>query len=180
MNRFEVHSHTEYSNLRLLDCINKPQNLVQRAIDIGLSGIAVTDHECLSAAIKLNQIQKNCPENFKIALGNEIYLVNERGNNQKYYHFILIAKDKIGFRQLRELSSRAWMQSYFDRGLERVPTTKIEIDDVISSNPGHVIATTACIGGELSSNILRMENPYSRIKDLPQLNEDFQEKHKEA
>ncbi len=157
MNRFEVHSHTEYSNLRLLDCINKPQNLVQRAIDIGLSGIAVTDHECLSAAIKLNQIQKNCPENFKIALGNEIYLVNERGNNQKYYHFILIAKDKIGFRQLRELSSRAWMQSYFDRGLERVPTTKVEIDDVISSNPGHVIATTACIGGELSSNILRME-----------------------
>ena len=157
MNRFEVHSHTEYSNLRLLDCINKPQNLVQRAIDIGLSGIAVTDHECLSAAIKLNQIQKNCPENFKIALGNEIYLVNERGNNQKYYHFILIAKDKIGFRQLRELSSRAWMQSYFDRGLERVPTTKIEIDDVISSNPGHIIATTACIGGELSSNILRME-----------------------
>ena len=157
MNRFEVHSHTEYSNLRLLDCINKPQNLVQRAIDIGLSGIAVTDHECLSAAIKLNQIQKNCPENFKIALGNEIYLVNERGNNQKYYHFILIAKDKIGFRQLRELSSRAWMQSHFDRGLERVPTTKIEIDDVISSNPGHIIATTACIGGELSSNILRME-----------------------
>ena len=157
MNRFEVHSHTEYSNLRLLDCINKPQNLVQRAIDIGLSGIAVTDHECLSAAIKLNQIQKNCPENFKIALGNEIYLVNERGNNQKYYHFILIAKDKIGFRQLRELSSRAWMQSYFDRGLERVPTTKVEINDVISSNPGHVIATTACIGGELSSNILRME-----------------------
>ena len=63
MNRFEVHSHTEYSNLRLLDCINKPQNLVQRAIDIGLSGIAVTDHECLSAAIKLNQIQKNFLDN---------------------------------------------------------------------------------------------------------------------
>ena len=156
MDRFEVHSHTEYSNIRLLDCINKPKNLVQRAINIGLKGIAVTDHECLSASIKLNQIQKNNPD-FKIALGNEIYLVNERGNNQKYYHFILIAKDKIGFRQLRELSSRSWMQSYFDRGLERVPTTKVEIDNVISSNPGHVIATTACIGGELSQNILRME-----------------------
>ena len=157
MNRFECHSHTEYSNLRLLDCINKPKNLVQRAIDIGLSGIAITDHECLSAAIKLNQIQKNCPEGFKIALGNEIYLVDSRMNGQKYYHFILIAKDKIGFRQLRELSSRAWMQSYFDRGLERVPTLKSEIEEVIGRQPGHVIATTACIGGELSSSVLRME-----------------------
>ena len=157
MNRFECHSHTEFSNLRLLDCINKPKNLVQRAIDIGLSGIAITDHECLSAAIKLNQIQKDCPERFKIALGNEIYLVDSRMNGQKYYHFILIAKDKIGFRQLRELSSRAWMQSYFDRGLERVPTLKSEIEEVIGRQPGHVIATTACIGGELSSSVLRME-----------------------
>ena len=157
MNRFECHSHTEYSNLRLLDCINKPKNLVQRAIDIGLSGIAITDHECLSAAIKLNQIQRDCPEGFKIALGNEIYLVDSRMNGQKYYHFILIAKDKIGFRQLRELSSRAWMQSYFDRGLERVPTLKSEIEEVIRRQPGHVIATTACIGGELSSSVLRME-----------------------
>ena len=34
--RFEVHSHTEYSNIRLLDCINKPKDLVNRAIEIGL------------------------------------------------------------------------------------------------------------------------------------------------
>ena len=152
--------YTVIQNIQIsayFDCINKPKNLVQRAIDIGLSGIAITDHECLSAAIKLNQIQKNCPEGFKIALGNEIYLVDSRMNGQKYYHFILIAKDKIGFRQLRELSSRAWMQSYFDRGLERVPTLKSEIEEVIGRQPGHVIATTACIGGELSSSVLRME-----------------------
>ena len=152
--------YTVIQNIQIsvyFDCINKPKNLVQRAIDIGLSGIAITDHECLSAAIKLNQIQRDCPEEFKIALGNEIYLVDSRMNGQKYYHFILIAKDKIGFRQLRELSSRAWMQSYFDRGLERVPTLKSEIEEVIERQPGHVIATTACIGGELSSSILRME-----------------------
>ena len=53
--RFEVHSHTEYSNLRLLDCINKPKNLINRAIELGLAGIAVTDHEalCRSSANKL-------------------------------------------------------------------------------------------------------------------------------
>lgn len=52
--RFETHSHTEYSNLRLLDCINKPKNLINRAIELGLAGIALTDHEalCRSARIK--------------------------------------------------------------------------------------------------------------------------------
>lgn len=52
--RFEVHSHTHYSNLRLVDCINKPKNLINRAIELGLSGIAITDHECLSAAPEVN------------------------------------------------------------------------------------------------------------------------------
>ena len=36
MDRFEVHSHTEYSNERLIDCINKPKDLIDRAIKIGL------------------------------------------------------------------------------------------------------------------------------------------------
>ena len=120
MTRFEPHAHTEYSNIRLLDCINHPKDLVNRAISFGLSGIAITDHECLSGHMEMNiyqeEIQKEHPD-FKIALGNEIYLTKTRENNQRYYHFILIAKNKIGHRALRELSSRAWMNSYWDRGL---------------------------------------------------------------
>ena len=53
--RFEVHSHTEYSNERLIDCINKPKDLIDRAIKIGLNGIAITDHESLSSHIKVNK-----------------------------------------------------------------------------------------------------------------------------
>ena len=49
------------------------------------------------------------------------------------------------------------MQSYYDRGLERVPTLKSELEEVIKKNPGHIIATSACIGGELSSSVLAME-----------------------
>ena len=52
--RFECHSHTHYSNLRLLDCINRPKDLVKRAIALGLSGIAITDHETLASHIELN------------------------------------------------------------------------------------------------------------------------------
>ena len=113
--RFEVHAHTHYSNLRLLDCINRPKDLVNRAIELGLSGIAITDHETLSGHIELNtyqkEVQKEHPD-FKIALGNEIYLVANRDNGQKYYHFILIAKNKTGHRALKELSSTAWMNSF--------------------------------------------------------------------
>ena len=49
------------------------------------------------------------------------------------------------------------MQSYYDRGLERVPTLKSELEEVVKKNPGHIIATSACIGGELSSSVLAME-----------------------
>ena len=75
---------------------------------------------------------------------------------QKYYHFILIAKNKIGFRALRELSSRAWMNSYWDRGLERVPTTYEDLEEIVNKYPNSLIATTACLGGEVSSQVLNL------------------------
>lgn len=160
MSRFEVHSHTEYSNLRLVDCINKLPTLIKYAQEIGLAGIAITDHECLSGHVEANIIGQKIAEDsdFKVALGNEIYLTDNRDKGQKYYHFILISKDAEGHRQLRELSSSAWLNSYYDRGMERVPTLKGDLKKIVGKNPGHIIATTACIGGELSSNVLLMEN----------------------
>ena len=159
--RFEVHSHTHYSNLRLLDCINRPKDLINRAIELGLAGIAITDHEALCGHMEINKYQNEILEehpDFKVALGNEIYLTDTRDMGQRYYHFILIAKNKIGHRALRELSSRAWMNSYWDRGLERVPTLKSDIEEIMAKYPGSVIATTACLGGELSVNTLALIN----------------------
>ena len=165
--RFEVHSHTEYSNLRLLDCINKPKKLIDRAIELGMAGIAITDHECVSSHPSVNfyaeEIRKEHPE-FKVALGNEIYLTGTRENGQRYYHFILIAKNKLGHRALRELSSRAWMNSYYDRGMERVPTLYSDIEEIVKKYPNSLIATTACLGGELSVNTLNLINA-ERIGD---------------
>ena len=159
--RFEVHSHTHYSNLRLLDCINRPKDLINRAIELGLAGIAITDHEALCGHIEINMYQqellKEHPD-FKVALGNEIYLTDTRDMGQRYYHFILIAKNKEGHRALRELSSRAWMNSYWDRGMERVPTLKSDMEEIMKKYPGSLIATTACLGGELSVNTLNLIN----------------------
>lgn len=156
---FNCHAHTMYSNIRLLDCINRPKDLIYKAKELGLSGICITDHECLSAHVSVNKIaeemQKTDPD-FRIGLGNEIYLVDNRESGQKYYHFILIAKDAIGHQALRELSSTAWFYSYSDRGMERVPTLKSELKEIMNKYKGHVIATTACMGGELSTQALAM------------------------
>ena len=155
--RFEVHSHTEFSNARLLDCINKPAKLIKRAQELGLSGIAITDHESLSAGVRVNKIAKELKDTgFKVALGNEIYLTDTRDKGQKYYHFILIAKDKIGYTLMKELSTTAWLNGFMDN-MERVPTLKSELKELLNKyGKGHLIATTACLGGELSTLTLEL------------------------
>ena len=143
--------------------------------------MAITDHETIAQSIRICKLQKENPD-FKIAIGNEIYLTDTRDNGQKYYHYILIAKDLEGHRQLRRLSSRAWLCSYWERGLERVPTLKEELKEEVTKNPGHLIATSACIGGELGSSILELNvarttgnvkaetAAYNRIKDFLEFN----------
>lgn len=157
--RFEGHSHSVFSNIRLLDSINKIEDLIDYAIEIGLNGIALTDHECLSGHVKADKYKVKAKEknpNFKIALGNEIYLCKDRNKNQKYYHFILIAKNAKGHRLLRELSSKACLQSYYDRRMERVVTTYDDLESIVKRFPDSIIATNACLGGELPQYILEL------------------------
>ena len=160
-----LHNHTEYSNLRLRDAIVRPKELIDYAIELGQEVVAFTEHETISNAIKVeeyyNKIKEKNP-NFKVILGNEIYLCRDglTGQNfesgvDKYYHFILLAKDAEGHRQIRELSTRAWGRSYVTNKMRRVPTYYKDLIDIIQSNPGHVIGSTACLGGFLDTKILQ-------------------------
>ena len=139
----DIHNHLDTSNIRLIDAICTLKGSIARAKEIGLKGIAFTDHECLSNSIEICKVRKDNPE-LRLAIGNEIYLTNDRSKGQKYYHFILVAKDAKGHRQLRELSSRAWLQGYMDKGLKRVPTLKTELAEVVLKDKGHLIASNAC------------------------------------
>ena len=69
MHFLSLHSHTWASNMRFLDSINRPENLIDKALHLGFDGIAFTDHESLSAAItvlhKRDEIEKEHPD-FKI------------------------------------------------------------------------------------------------------------------
>lgn len=139
--------------------------MIDYAIQLGHKVVAITDHESVSNAVKVesyyNKIKKEHPD-FKVILGNEIYLCrnglnssNFKAGQDKYYHFILLAKDGIGHKQIREISTRAWLRSYMSRGQRRVPTYYQDLIDIIGANPGHVIGLTACLGGALPTQILR-------------------------
>lgn len=165
MSFFNNHTHTEYSNSScgFPDVINRVPDLIQRAYDLGLEGIAITDHESISSHIQAlkyyNSMSKEHP--FTLALGNEIYLLDEqedidnRDNNGKtpYYHFILVALDDIGHKQLRELSDRAWRRAY-KQFIYRRPTYYSDLEEIIKPNQGHVIGSTACLGSRIDNLLL--------------------------
>lgn len=170
MSYFNNHTHSEYSNalLGFPDVVNKVPELIQKAYDIGLAGFSLTDHEGISAHIQAlkyyNSMQKD--RDFKLALGNEIYLMSEtedlgNRNNENYtpyYHFILIALDTEGHEQIRELSTRAWLRGYMRKGIMRRPTYYSDIEEIIKPNQGHVIASSACLGSYLDKMILKLQN----------------------
>lgn len=187
MSYFNLHGHTEFSNIRMLDSTNKLKDYIFKAQSLGLNGVAITDHESVSGYIKAIQIQKKLQEegsNFKIILGNEIYLVdsleevrdNYRSGITRFPHFILLAKDEIGCRQIREISSSAWKNSFYTGKMERVPTVKSELAEIIGDNKGHIIASTGCIGGELAHWILQ-NDPQSCLEFIDWCQDVFGEEN---
>lgn len=165
---FGMHNHTDLSNLRLRDSTNHTNELLERALEAGLTGIAISDHETLSAHIKADTYVKDNAEKFKdftLAFGNEIYLVDDdvherMDNNEpiKFNHFLMVAKNDDGYTALKELSNKAWNNYRMYRGQERVPTTKSELAEVMANHKGNVIASSSCVGGELPQLILKMEH----------------------
>lgn len=180
MNKYalSIHSHTDASNLiGFYDSTTKVEDLVQRAYDIGHDGVAVTDHAIVMNHVNLfKEVEKlrewgregletdpSNPDfqraaNFKAVLGSEIYLSQE-GQSQathevgdRFFHMILLAKDRQGWELLNEIVSRAWERSYF-RAVRRIPTYISDLQEIIGNNQGHLIATSACIGGYLRDPI---------------------------
>jgi DNA polymerase-3 subunit alpha len=158
LQRVDIHNHTRYSNLRLRDALATPEQLIDKAIELGLAGISISDHEAVSGHIKANkyaqEIKKTYP-NFKVMLGDEIYLVDSRPSDE-HYHYVLTAIDEIGYHQIKEISSIAWLHSYASKGMTRVDTLKSDLERIVMKNPGHLIGSTACIGSELGQSILKL------------------------
>ena len=163
---FLVHNHTSKSNLRLRDSINKPEEMIEYAYNLGLPGLCLTEHACLSSHVETQKFldkNKDKYKDFKVGYGNEIYLVDKEEvktgveNNEKvrFPHFILLAKNNNGYLGLKELSTREWENSFFYKSMERVPTYYDELEEFMEKYKGDIIATTACVGGELPQRLIK-------------------------
>jgi len=203
-----MHNHSDVSNLRLKDSTNKIKDMVDYVHTIGGSGLALTDHECLSNHVAiLDYVEKRkrsgkLPNEFKVALGNEIYLVDkdyadkhrflketiealelreqlsgeeiddlrelrefqQSDEKLKFYHFILISKNKKGHEVLRKLSTQAWSNSFWWKGMERVPTYKHQLRALKDEIKGNIVATSACLGGELPTYIIEYSSGKAEYK----------------
>ena len=167
-----LHNHDDYSNVRLRDCIIKTTDLIDYSIELGHTCVAITEHECISNHVKAQsyyyKIKEKNPD-FKLILGNEIYLVrneltkeNYISGQDRFWHFILLARDLEGHQQIREISTRAWKRSWQQGKMRRVPTYYQDLIDVIDNNKGHVIASTACLGSYPA--YLARENKFDELQ----------------
>lgn len=165
-----LHCHTDYSNIRLLDSVNRVEDLINAAVKMGNKGVAITDHEVLSAHMKaIEYVEKGkekgtIPSDFKLILGNEIYLIEDRekakelyGNPEhkvRFYHYLLLAKNAEGHKALRKLSSTAWENSFWTGTMERVPTEERYLEQIVKEHPNSLIASSACMGGRIPQEIM--------------------------
>src|SRR6476646_11518526 len=148
-----LHVHTHYS---LLDGACRVPDLVKRAKQLGMSSIAITDHGCMFGVIEFfNECKK---EGIKPILGMEAYMApgdrrdrSTPGGNasEAAFHLLLLAQNLEGYKNLIKLSSIAYREGFY---------YKPRIDkEVLREYSSGLIATSACLGGEVASAFLKRD-----------------------
>jgi DNA polymerase-3 subunit alpha len=137
-----LHVHTHYS---LFDGIATPEEYIDRAVELGMTAIAITDHGTLSGHRELHRIAK--AKGIKPILGVEGYMCQDRFDIRDkserdgdldlvYNHIVLLAKNKIGLENLNKINEIAWTEGYFKK-----PRFDFEILEKYSEG---IIVTSAC------------------------------------
>ncbi len=143
-----LHVHSYYS---LLDGLASPKDIIKRCVELGLPGCAITDHGNI-AAMKLfyDEARK---KKIQPIIGCEMYICEKdptikNMDNNKRYHLIVLAKNDQGVKDLMGLISESNKPEYFYR------KPRIDMDGLAPfAKKGNMIMLSACIGGELPSNL---------------------------
>ncbi len=142
----------------MLDGAARLDELVAKAAGDGMPALGITDHGNMYGVL---DFYKSCKKNdIKPIIGCELYQAEESraerpsrrgrvddsggttdGGKKLYYHLITLAENEVGYKNLIQLSSRAYMEGYY---------YKPRVDwDVLSEHSEGVIATTGCLGGQV-------------------------------
>jgi DNA polymerase-3 subunit alpha len=138
-----LHLHTEYS---LLDGMGRTSEYANRAADLGIQHIAVTDHGVMYGAMEWYRTATAA--GLHPIVGVEAYLAegSASARERKSYHLLLLAENETGYRNLLRLSSLAQLEGYYYR-------PRIDLDWLAQYREG-LIATSACLGGPVANNFL--------------------------
>jgi DNA polymerase-3 subunit alpha len=146
-----LHVHTHYS---LFDGIATPQEYVDRAVEIGMPAIAITDHGSLSGHREMYRVAKE--KGIKPILGIEGYITKDRFDHEdkkdkndpldlNYNHLIILAKNAKGLENLNKLNELAWTEGFYKK-----PRMDWEI---LAKYKDGLVITSGCLSGYLAKAI---------------------------
>jgi len=149
-----LHIHTEFS---LLDGMCRIPQLMSRAKELGMSSLAITDHGHLYGVIEFYLAAKDA--GIKPIIGCEVYVAqgnyNSHGANDKnYYHLVLLAKNRTGYQNLIQLTTKAHLDGFYYK--PRVDRALLQ-----EYHQG-LIALSACVRGEVPQLILEGQSQEAR------------------
>jgi len=173
-----LHVHTEYS---MLDGAARVDEVVAAAAADGQPAIGITDHGNMYGILPFYKACKN--NGIKPILGSELYMAHDsrfekpsrrgrmddsggdaEGGKKLYYHLTALAENETGYKNLIQLSSRAFMEGYY---------YKPRVDwEVLEAHSEGVIATTGCLGGHVLQHLMRGDEE-SAIKAAGRLQDIF-------
>ena len=154
-----LHVHTQYS---IYDGLSQIKDLVEKAVNNGMPGMAITDHGNMYGIMEFHHVVKRInkeriskgEEPFKPIFGCEMYVARRGDKLQKVlredlggYHLILLAKNDTGYKNLMKLVSNSWVEGYYNR--PRTDCAELE-----KYHEG-LIVLSGCIAGEVPSKIIR-------------------------
>jgi DNA polymerase-3 subunit alpha len=145
-----LHVHTHYS---LFDGIATPQEYVDRAVELGMPAIAITDHGSLSGHREMYRAAKEA--GIKPILGVEGYICKDRFDHEEkdkedllnlnYNHLVILAKNAKGLENLNKLNEIGWTEGFYK---------KPRMDwKVLEQYKDGLIITSGCLSGFLCKAI---------------------------
>ncbi|PLX24034.1 MAG: DNA polymerase III subunit alpha [Salinivirgaceae bacterium] len=158
MSKFtHLHVHTQYS---ILDGASKISELLEKAKSDGMPAVAITDHGNMFGVKDFWDQAKKI--GVKPIIGIETYVaangrhVKEKGKGNRGHHLILLAKNKTGYKNLMKLSSIGFTEGFYHNA-------RIDHELLEKYHEG-LIASSACLGGEIPQYILHGQPDKAREK----------------
>src|SRR5436309_1747745 len=155
MSFVHLHCHTKGS---LLDGRCPARTMVPAPRESGRPPAPVTATAAMYNVVPF--YQKAVEAGVKPIIGCEVYVAPrsrfDRGTRQEnYYHMLLLAKDQTGYRNLVQLVSKGFLEGFY---------YKPRVDrELLAQHSEGLIATSACLGGEIPSQILKQELKQARF-----------------